>query len=258
MGTVSGAFRQNGARSAMGPAEPVAVKVWLGRIPEDVSAVAAPVEWVTSEEVAEAAARPPALRKAWLFRRAFRRRILSDALGIHCAELGFVIGPAGKPSLLIRGRRSDWQFSSSHSRGLVGLALVQGEPIGVDLECCLDLPDQPRLAAGFPEPWASRLQQAPTVEFYRAWVAWEAVAKAVGCGLGPGLKRFLPVHPQAEWAARNSGCSDGADGISATLELRDTDTGCRWWVTEFEAPPGFVGALAAPRPFSVGVRDFNW
>lgn len=258
MGTDSGAFRQNGALFAMAPAELAPAQVWLGRLPEDPLRYSVPAGLVTSGEAAEAAKWPPSLRDVWLLRRAFRRRILSDVLGIPLGEVGFVTGQAGKPTLLLRGRPCDWQFSSSHSYGLVGLALVRGFPLGLDLERCLDLPDQRRLSAGFPEPMASRLQCAPTLVFYRVWVAWEAVAKAVGCGLGPGLGRFLPVHPQGETAVEDSLRSHMPFELGVNLELRDTATGYHWRVTEVEGPAGYVGALAAPRPLSVEVREAEW
>ncbi len=242
----------------MAAAEPNAVRIWLARAPEDAGSVAAASRLASREERTEAARRTAGARDAWLLRRAFRRQMLADELGVPPGDVDFVPGPAGKPGLRIAGQPTDWEFSASWSRGLVGLALVRGFPLGLDVECRVELPDIPRLAAEFPEPTCGRLRNSSGSEFFAAWVAWEAVAKAIGCGLGSGLGRFVPSLPHFGRSSEDVSPAENPPASECGAWFRDSDTGRDWWVTALDVPHGFAGALAAPCPLPFEIRTVVW
>lgn len=242
----------------MAAADTNAVRIWLARAPEDADSVAAASRLASREERAEAAGRTGGVRDAWLLRRAFRRQMLAHELGVPPGDVDFVPGPAGKPGLRIAGQPTDWEFSASWSRGLVGLALVRGFPLGLDVECRVELPDIPRLAGEFPEPICNRLRNASEAEFFAHWVAWEAVAKAIGCGLGSGLGRFVPSLPCFGGSSGDVSQAANPSASECEIRFRDADTGRDWWVTALDVPGGFAGALAAPCPLPFEIRTVVW
>lgn len=124
------------------------------------------------------------------------RRLLARPLGEIPRSIRFHALPGGKPALCplryTARRATALQFSISHSRGLVAVAL-SGSPVGVDVERVRPLPDMEQLIARFMAPETLAAFRALTdpqdriALFYRNWTLGEAWAKATGEGIGEGF-----------------------------------------------------------------------
>ncbi|WP_169805602.1 4'-phosphopantetheinyl transferase family protein [Novosphingobium rosa] len=107
--------------------------------------------------------------------------------------------PGGKPGLCpvryTARRAAALQFSISHSRGLVAVA-VSGSPVGVDVEPIRPLADMEHMIARFMAPGvltafrAMRSPQDRMALFYRNWTLGEALVKAMGEVIGEGFGHF--------------------------------------------------------------------
>ena len=174
-------------------------------------------------------------------RRAFRRQILGELLGIGAGEVKFILGSYGKPMLL--GAAGTLHFSATHSAGWTWLA-VGGGPLGLDVEVESPLlPELPGLIAQLAPAEQSDLERVGELErpkaFLDVWTRKEAVLKAAGTGLRRDLNSFVvPVGPlpDGQWV-------DLAPGTF------------RWWVRDLRLCPGFRGALATSAPCRVVRRE---
>ena len=120
------------------------------------------------------------------------RLLIERAFGSVWRQKPYVISESGKP--LLEGLEGG--FSLSHTRGFALIGLSPKGAIGVDIERArpVRIPQGRRdalehagvvLAGGMP------LQgDDPDERLLMAWVRFEAVAKAEGCGIGPLLARF--------------------------------------------------------------------
>jgi len=145
----------------------------------------------------------------WIVARAALRTALGARLGVPAAEVEFAEGPHGKPEL--PGMRL--RFNLSHSGERAVIAMADGVEVGIDVERTArssraverTLTDGERAAL----PAGDR-----HVELLRVWCRKEALAKAIGGGLG--------------WAPENfdTSCPDGFALIDLELDA------------------GYVGALA--------------
>jgi 4'-phosphopantetheinyl transferase len=120
------------------------------------------------------------------------RLLIERAFGARWRQVPYVISETGKP--LLEGLEGG--FSLSHTRGLALIGMTPEGPIGVDIERTrtLRIPQGRRdalehagvvLAGGVPLQGGD-----PDERLLMAWVRFEAVAKAEGCGIGPLLSRF--------------------------------------------------------------------
>jgi 4'-phosphopantetheinyl transferase len=123
------------------------------------------------------------------------RRLLGPMLRCAPRELRFRDDVNGKPYLDHNGRHTTVQFSISHTRGCVSVA-VAGRAVGVDVERRRGLSDLMAVARTTfaPEAYANlaarREGTARTALFYRYWTLGEAFIKATGEGLTHDLKSF--------------------------------------------------------------------
>jgi 4'-phosphopantetheinyl transferase len=133
----------------------------------------------------------PHARHAFVATRAAVRILLGRALGIASGEVEIAIAAGGKP-MLTGPAAARLSFNLSHSGTVAMVALADGRPIGVDVECVraevnfLDLSHR-----HFPPAEHDALARAGAAEarraFFQAWARREAFLKAMGVGLGVPL-----------------------------------------------------------------------
>jgi 4'-phosphopantetheinyl transferase len=123
------------------------------------------------------------------------RCLLGPMLGCAPRALRFSPDVNGKLHLDPKGRHAPVQFSLSHTRGCVSVA-VAGRAVGVDVERRRDLSDLMAVARTTfaPEAYASLAARAEsaarTALFHRYWTLGEAFIKATGEGIAQDLKSF--------------------------------------------------------------------
>jgi 4'-phosphopantetheinyl transferase len=168
--------------------------LWFG-VP-DPRAGTNPSDYLTEDEQA-LAARFLFEADRWSFAAAHRglRALLGPMLQCAPHALRFATTVKGKPYLDPKSRSAAVQFSISHTRGCVAVA-VAGCAVGVDVERRRPIPDLMAVAgtAFAPEGqatlrarsgWAARVAL-----FYRYWTLGEAFIKATGEGVAQDLTSF--------------------------------------------------------------------
>jgi 4'-phosphopantetheinyl transferase len=142
---------------------------------------------------------------------AFRDRLLRKALYDYCERKNqhpeyevlknapIRREPKGKPYFadepLNSGKRlTPVHFSVSHSGDWWG-CLMADEPVGFDLEVCLDKVHYEKIAGRFftkeEHDWILSMGQEA---FFEVWVRKEAFVKFLGTGLGEGLSSFTVIE----------------------------------------------------------------
>ena len=176
-------------------------------------------------------------RSFFLSGRAMVRRILARYVAEAAAEIRFVQGEFGKPSLASNG--AGVEFNVSHSGDLLLIA-VSTRPVGVDVERWKETSDLLELADHFFSPTErEHLRALPrdgiVAGFFAAWCRKEAYLKASGTGISGGLDHFsMSLTP----------------GEPARILHDDRDPGVhqRWFVTVLDVGTGYSAALVAEQP----------
>lgn len=174
-------------------------------------------EWLSCAERERAARfRFAEHRRRYIASHAALRALLGSRCGSAPGALRIEAGERGKPSFA----GSPWQFSLARSRNLAAFAFARERAVGVDIEAIAPIAQADEIARRTfaLEQWRA-YEALPAREkplgFFRGWTRTEALAKALGGGLG---------LPQA--------------ALDAALERG-------WIVAGFTPAPGYVGALAA-------------
>jgi 4'-phosphopantetheinyl transferase len=155
----------------------------------------------------------------YLAAHALTRVVLGDRLGRDPAHLVFdrtcrCGEPHGKPR--VAGGPG---FSFTHAGAVVGVAVLDGGPVGLDVEPVRAMPDLDGVARHVGAP-------AEPAAFFRAWTRKEALLKATGDGLAsPMAAIVLDEHGVVEW--RGDGAPDGPV-----------------WLRDLVAPDGSPAAVA--------------
>ena len=144
----------------------------------------------------------------WIVARAALRIVLGRQLGIAPGEVEFAAGPHGKPEL--PGARLRFNLSHSGDRALV--AVADGIEVGIDVERTSRR--SRAIARTLTEGERAALHGDEHLALLRIWCRKEALAKAIGGGLGWAPETFDTSRPEG-------------------FALTDLDPG-----------PGYVGALA--------------
>jgi 4'-phosphopantetheinyl transferase len=146
----------------------------------------------------------------WIVARAAVRIVLGERLGLVAGNVEIATGPHGKPEL----PGATLRFNHSHSGDRALVALAEGVEVGIDVERTgrRSTAIERTLTAG--ERAAIEGVEDRHTELLRIWCRKEALAKAIGGGLG--------------WAPEEFDTSDPAGHT-----LVDLDVGA-----------GYVGALA--------------
>ena len=128
----------------------------------------------------------------WTVARGALRELLGARLGVAPADVRLASGPHGKPEIA----GSPLRFNLSHTRSLAVIAVADGFEVGVDVERLdrrssavartLTAAESAALAAAGDERH---------VELLRVWCRKEALAKAIGGGLGWEPLRFDTTAP---------------------------------------------------------------
>jgi 4'-phosphopantetheinyl transferase len=160
----------------------------------------------------------------WAIARGALRALVGERLGVAPGAVALAPGPHGKPE--VPGAR--WRFNVSHSGDLAVIALAAGFEVGVDVERL------GRRSRAVERTLTARERAALDgaadrhLELLRVWCRKEALAKALGGGLGWEPLRFDTTDPGA-------------------LTLAD-----------LPVAPGHVAALAwSGGPAEVAVRDLS-
>ncbi|UVC07737.1 4'-phosphopantetheinyl transferase superfamily protein [Rhizobium sp. TH2] len=166
--------------------------------------------------------------------RGLMRMVLSQYLGVQASAVILVTNTHGKPQIG-PSMQVPLQFNLSHSADRAVLAVCDMFPIGIDIEQIRPINED--VAGRFfsrRECAAIKgLQQQDYLHaFYRCWTRKEAFVKAHGMGLLLPLDSFdVTVE----------------DKLPPRLERLDGDEQASesWKLFNVDAPPGFVGAVAA-------------
>jgi len=166
------------------------------------------------------------------------RALLSRYAGLDPAAITFQAGPTGKPSLGDGEKRSHpLQFNLSHSHGRMLVAVGKFGEVGVDLEQVRDKVEVAKLAERFyarseRNSVAGLSGRDQARQFYRIWVAKEAVLKGQGVGL-------LSLQ-QCEILASD-------DASRAEVHLLEGTTMQHGWTAHWlNCGAGWAGAVSAP------------
>jgi 4'-phosphopantetheinyl transferase len=165
-------------------------------------------------------------RERFMIARGSLRQILGHYLNVAPETVRFRYGPNGKPELETSGQL---HFNLSHSHEVGLLAVVLGQPVGVDIEKILpERVDDTGIADRFfTAAEADRVRSAATDRradvFYRIWTRKEAFLKGCGVGLSRDLNQF-------------------------EVSLEDSAIrGAAWSVHELRPCAGYVAAVAVER-----------
>jgi 4'-phosphopantetheinyl transferase len=164
------------------------VEVWsveLARSPELVASLAG---LLSGDERARAERLASAPR--WIVARAALRIVLGGRLGLVPGDVEFALGPHGKPELA----GSSLRFNLSHSGDRALVALADGVEVGVDVE-------RTNRRSRVIERTLTEGERAALddgdrhLQLLRIWCRKEALAKALGGGLGWEPEAFDTSRP---------------------------------------------------------------
>jgi 4'-phosphopantetheinyl transferase len=128
------------------------------------------------------------------------RKSLGAILNIAPDEITFDYGLHGKPSLASQQVGSGLSFNVSHSGDWAAIALSRAEMLGIDIESKpasinADALMNQILSEREQRFFESRDSEKLSLDLAQAWVAKEAVGKALGIGWSRGLKSLeLPIE----------------------------------------------------------------
>jgi 4'-phosphopantetheinyl transferase len=165
--------------------------------------------------------------RRFLARRAQARLILAELLSRPAHRITFCVGPFGKPAV----EGSAARFSTSHSRGLLLIAIGADRELGCDIEYCD--PDRdltlltPMTFTQGEMVWFSSLRDDLKADaFYDRWTRKEAYLKAVGTGLSTPMTDFSITTDPFRIVTHGGSTGD--------------------WSTQFWCPrPGYQAAVVA-------------
>jgi 4'-phosphopantetheinyl transferase len=212
------------------------IDVWLIELDRPLN-LEVDLDSILSAEERDRAERFVFARDALRFRlcRALLRLGLAWYLQKSPRKIALTTGRRGKPCL---AERSELYFNVTHSDGLGLIAFTTVGEVGIDIEAVrrhvevLDIASTNFTRKETAIIVAARTQQEQARIFLKFWTRKEAVLKAAGCGILPGLDTVDVSQPSAG-LVRLSGMSD---------EITDS---C-WLVQDLDQIDGFAGAVAAP------------
>jgi 4'-phosphopantetheinyl transferase len=141
-------------------------------------------------------------RRRFVVARGQLRRILASRLGTSPSDVELEYGRLGKPYLSHRMPARDLHFSVSRSGDVSVIALSTRQEVGVDIEAVLPVPEADEIAAlcfsvSETRSYADLSPEDRLEGFFRRLTRLEAIAKAVGCGVGQPIP-----WEEKEWAVR--------------------------------------------------------
>ena len=196
---------------------------------------------------------PPVVKRRYAVCRGKLRHLLAAILGELPSDIQFDYNATGKPRLSSK-HDSSIEFNVSHSGDWALFGFTDGSPVGVDVELFQRKTNFEALAPQVLNAnERKQLELIAPVErnaaIMQAWVAKEAVLKAIGVGIGFGLHAAEFPIPQAA-----VGAPARIDPI--LLEKMDDDADCRmnswidasmWRVHHIDVLPEGCCAVAVPK-----------
>ncbi|MBD2109789.1 4'-phosphopantetheinyl transferase superfamily protein [Nodosilinea sp. FACHB-13] len=184
------------------------------------------------------------------------RLLLGHYLGVKPETLQFCYGPNGKPALQLPFATA-LSFNVSHAGDWALVAIGQGQPVGVDLECvqpnyawqevsglALSPRERAMLAALPPE--------AQSAAFFRLWTGKEAYVKATGEGLS------RPFNQLEVWEFDRLEADE--DLAATSVHLPDPEVPERnqlWCLYLLHPVPNYVATLAVLGPAALSCWQWH-
>ena len=168
------------------------------------------------------------------------RSLIRKSLGLYLGQKPEAIkladGGRGRP---VFADDATIQFSISHTRDIVAIALTAGARVGIDFEFVKPAVDLSELAERIlSEDDLRKFQSFPRHEavtaFFRAWTRKEAYLKACSEGIADGLK-LVSV-------------SFGPEEISSLADARDEAAERTWRLHNLTVSKEYMGAVACDAP----------
>jgi 4'-phosphopantetheinyl transferase len=186
-------------------------------------------------------------RSRYIVAHGLTRCIVGGRLGAPAREIEWQRGVNGKPGLT--GAWHGIQVNLSHSGEFCMVAIAESRPVGIDIQQIVPGIDVAAMAGRYFPPGeaefvASAAEPAARAErFARLWARKEAIVKAGGGTLIPGLR--IPVQ--------------GGRQVVASYQPKGSPEPYLHRVMDLPAPQGFRAAVAlsGPEPFQVRSREFS-
>jgi 4'-phosphopantetheinyl transferase len=188
-------------------------------------------------------------RNRYIAGRGALREILAHHLDEPPADIQFGSTPRGKPFLTGHFAQSGVHFNLAHCEDLAVVAVSRQPYVGIDLERIRPVDGALEMAPFFCSARErAEFQSVPLLEreiaFFRLWTRKEALLKATGQGIGEALEQvevtFQPNQPPRL--------------LQMPEDLARVST--EWCLRELTPAPGFMAALAQPRP-AASLRCWN-
>jgi 4'-phosphopantetheinyl transferase len=164
------------------------VEVWQAALAQPPELVGS-LEAMLSDDERDRASRLTAAPR-WIVARAALRIVLAGHLGLHPRDVEFAAGPHGKPELI----GSALRFNLSHSGDLALIALTENAEVGIDVERTSRR--SKAVERTLTEGERATLDETDRhTALLRIWCRKEALAKALGGGLGWAPETFDTTLP---------------------------------------------------------------
>lgn len=226
---------------ALGEAE---VHVWLIGTSDPAENLAAPINLLSPAELNRAEKfHFDQDRRLFIACHAAVRAILERYLDTPAADIEFVVGDHGKPSLAPALAASGIEFNLSHSHRAGLVAVSRDAEVGVDIEFVkTDFAFDDVAGRFFAPREVSALRALPSTlrrrAFYKCWTSKEAFLKAKGTGLSGNLDE-VEIYQE-----------DGR-----TVRVRATVAG--WSLAELDPAGGYEAAVVT-KGAPCSVRLYRW
>jgi 4'-phosphopantetheinyl transferase len=190
--------------------------------------------------------RHPVRRREFVVARALVRTMLSESAGVAPEAWRFGVGAYGRPEIAGPTGAPPLRFNVSHTRALVGCAVVWDREVGLDLEDTRRRRSVLALATRHFAPAEAAVlrrlaEPERTARFFDVWTLKESYLKARGLGLRLPLRRFA--------------FDVGADGeVRVTFDARLDDDPGGWHFALRSPAPAHRLALAVRRAGDAPLR----
>lgn len=124
-----------------------------------------------------------AVRRRYVARKAFGRRVLSHYLGAAPERISFAKTALGKPGLSLAMQRGGLQFSASSSGPLAVFAVARDLSVGLDIESVRRSAGFSAIADWLDQTFGTEPADTDDVPVCRRWTQLEARAKCTGDGV---------------------------------------------------------------------------
>lgn len=166
------------------------IDVWSFALIDETSVLQRCQAWLSEKELGRAQRFVHAPQRIdFILAHGGLRWVLAQYLALAPGAIEIHVGSHGKPMLLHpSGSSHPLRFNLSHSHGRMLVAVAKEREVGIDLEQAREKLDALKLSERFfaateYQDLKSRTEPDRTWQFYRYWVAKEAVLKGQGIGL---------------------------------------------------------------------------